>query len=297
MPNRYIPLFDQALCNYIKQAPRTHFSFKATEKRIYQADFFGYFRHSQILYPALEQLQKKLAAVDDDNEARRMIQCHFMNKSNKWNDYSFNNYLLDAIYKAESKEDWEKEWQSFDKKPICYYQGLLFRGSAEDTLHCFKQGIKENTSSEFLEDYIQDMNGAIGVSTTKSFQVAKNYALPTLITRNEAILATKPIWAESSIYVIDFKGETGIDLQATFTLRGQHGAAELSKNKKEVNIVGTVSSEEILGAFYVNRTGKIKWVQNTYRNEPWDCSTVQSLLPKEFYDELAKEGKSELTFS
>lgn len=294
MPNKYLIPFKSALSNYLNQTKRTHYSFQSNEKRIYQSDFLGFFRHSQTVYPAVQELQKKLAEADDE-AAKGIIKLHFMDKKNKWNNYSFNHYLLDELYKVESPEDWEKEWKSFDPNPIVYYQGILFRGSAESTAHCFQYGITESTQSEYLEDYIQDMNGSIGVSTTKSFQVAKNYALPTIVTRNEVILATKPVWAESFIYVIDFKGKTAIDLEATFKLREKHSSAELSGNKKEVNIVGTVYSEEILGAFYVNRLGKIKWHVNPYRKEPWDAASLENLLPKEFYNELAKETNPSLS--
>ncbi|QMT60933.1 hypothetical protein [Legionella sp. PC997] len=294
MQNKYLPVFKKALDNYIKQSKRSHFSFNSNEKPIYKPDFFSSFRHSQKLYPALEQLQKKLTEANDE-EAREIIKIHFRDKNNKWNNYSFNNYFLDEIFKIETKEDWEKEWSVFDKNPISYYQGILFRGSAEDISFCFKYGIKESVKSDFLEDYVRDMSGSIGVSTSKSFHVARSYALPSLVVRNEVTIATKPIWAESYIYLIDFKGKTAIDLESTFISRGETSCAKLSKNKEEVNIVGTISSEEIIGAFYVNRSGKIKWHINPKRKESLPYSLFESLLPKEFYTELIKEGKIALS--
>ncbi|WP_454781845.1 hypothetical protein [Legionella sp. WA2022007384] len=290
MQNKYLLPFKRALDNYIKQTKRSHFSFSSDEKRIYKADFFGSFRHSQKLYPALEQLQDKLTEVNDE-EARKIIKIHFMDKNNKWNNYSFNSYFLDEIYKIEIYEEWEKEWKVFDKNPISYYQGILFRGSAENISHCFKYGIKESVKSDFLEDYVQDMNGSIGISTSKSFNVAKVYALPTVFVRNEVSMTATPILEESYIYLIDFKGKTAIDLEGTFTSRGEKGAAELSKNKEEVNVVGSISPEEIVGAFYVNRYGKIQWHINPNRKELLDYSIFEPLLPKEFYNELTKENK------
>lgn len=294
--NRYSLAFNHALENYIKQTKRSHFSFTSNEKRIYKSDFLSSFRHSQKLYPALEELQKNLTDVDDE-KAKLIIKKHFRDKNNKWNHYSFNNYFLDEIYKLETHQDWESEWKVFDNHPISYYQGILFRGSAEDIYHCFKYGIKESATSVFLEDYIQDMNGSIGVSTTKSFHVAKSYALPNIYPRNEVSITGKPIWTEAYIYVIDFKGNTAIDLENTFISRGEMVAAQLSKNKAEVNIVGRISPEEILGAFFVNRSGKRKWYSNSDRKEPIDYSKFESLLPKEFYSELPKENKVELSSS
>jgi len=285
----YLQIYQQALDHYIAQTERTHPSLiDKNIKKIYPFGFFSRLRHSQKEYVALQHLREQLAQQAEQGiAATQIIRAHFTDKKNKWNNHSFNNYLLDEIRKSVSNETWEKDWQCFDKKPIVYYKGFLFRGTNYPPEKGFHLGLYENNTSKSLEKYIKDMSGAIGISTSKSFDIAHYYALPHINLKNEA----QQTWYESYIYLIDYQGELGIDLKATFKRRHQILSAFFSANKEEVNVIHSIPAHDIIGAFYVNRSNKINWQRNPdyMFKDQTHIGALLSCLPQAFAMRLKKE--------
>jgi hypothetical protein len=258
---KFIDLYRTALEKYIGQTERAHHSLvENPDKRIFTFGLFSGLRHGQKEYPALLELRARLESDLSPDQAIAMaaIKAHFGDEKNKWNNHSFNNYLLDEIKKNVSDAEWSLHWKQYDKAPIVYYQGILFRGAGTPPVIAFKNGMTEETSSDSIDDYIKDMNGAIGVSTTKDFGIAYGYALPHIRPNREFELSRD----EAYVYVLDYQGSVGIDLQQTFLARGKKIAAYLSGGKAEVNIIGRISPEHMIGAFYVNRREEVVWHPN-----------------------------------
>lgn len=285
---KFIELYQNALRNYIAQAERTHHSLMNNpEKRIFTFGLFSWFRHSQNEYPALLALRAQLEAdnSDDQSSAIAAVKRHFSDPDNKWNHHSFNNYLLDEIFKTCSREEWAQQWLQFDKSPIIYYQGLLFRGTHDSPESIFRNGFREYSPSTSIEDYIKDMNGCVGVSTSKCIHVAHAYALPAIRANRDF----EEVHPDGYIYVIDYDGLNGIDLARTFEARGRRIAAYLSRGKAEVNIIGHIPKENIVGAFYVNRNDAIVWHPNQHYLNAVNHGTydaLQRLIPREYFVKL-----------
>ena len=248
-----------ALQKYLAQAERTHYSLRnKEEERIYTFGFFSWLRHSQTEYPALIRLHEQLEkdTSDDQLPAIRAIKEHF--GKTKWHNHSFNNYLLDEIRSAANDETWSDVLRLYDKNPIVYYRGILFRGCGTPCSFAFTQGLVEPNTAISLEAYIDHASGSIGLSTSKEFEVAYGYALPQVHLQNDY----EPWWHSSYVYVIDYQGDYGIDLEATFKARQQGFAANFAHNKAEINIIKKVSPDDIVGAFYVDREDKVVWHPN-----------------------------------
>lgn len=287
---QYLEIYKKALSRYINQETRTHYSLAdKPENPFFTFGLFSWLRHSREEYPALLKLRSILEndTSDDQAIAFQAVQHHFMDANNKWNHHSFNSYLLDEIHKTCTEEQWQLHWKRFDPTPIVYFQGILFRGTGDLPSVCFKHGLLEKNASSSLNDYIKDMNGSIGVSTTKDFSIAKSYALPRIDPRHD----TLDSWDESFIYVVDYRQHTGIDLEKTFLQRGQTIRASLSAGKAEVNVIHKIDADQIIGAFYVNRKGNIKWIQNNLYQTKLDSHYLAMLkthLPAKYYNELSQ---------
>lgn len=266
---RFIEIYEIALQKYIAQVDRTHHTqMSAPNHRIYTFGLFSYFRHSCEEYDELKVLRAQLEADNslEQAEARLAVIRHFEDKKHRWNNHSFNNYLLDEIKKSVTDAEWSETWNRFDTQPIIYNKGLLFRGTGAKPDQVFKHGMVESNNSKSIDDYIKDMNGSIGVSTSKLFSVAYGYALPNIDPRKEWV----DFWHESYIYILDYQGTRGIDLEHTFRARGRNIAAYLSglkTGKAEVNVIGSIEPTHVVGAFYVNREGVIRWHANPDFNE------------------------------
>lgn len=276
---KYIELYKIALEKYIAQAERTHYSLmNKKDKPIYTFGLFSWFRHSRIEYPTLNLLRQQLEVDESEKQsfAVEAIKEHF--RKTKWNNHSFNNYLLDEIRKNVNDETWDEHWKAFDMNPIVYYQGLLFRGCGIAPEIAFAEGLGESNTSLSIDDYIASRNGSIGVSTSKSFDVAYCYALPQPHLQN----AYEPWWPSSYVYVLDYQQDGGIDLEETFKARGKNIAASLANNKEEINIIKSVSPEDIVSAFYVDREDKIIWHANPgyKRSLNFDALDLSSLPHK-----------------
>lgn len=289
--SKFIDLYEVALKKYIAQAERTHHTqLSEPNHRIYTFGLFSYFRHKCEEYDALKtlraELQKDLS--EDQAVARLAIIQHFEDKKHRWNNHSFNNYLLDEIKQHVTDKEWKETWERFDTQPIIYYKGVLFRGTGTAPAHAFKHGMVESNDSRSIDAYIKDMNGAIGVSTSKVFSVAQGYALPPIDPRKEWVY----FWSESYIYLIDYQGTRGIDLERTFRARGKNIAAYLSgekTGKAEVNVIDSIEAEHIVGAFYVNRAGAIRWHANPHLNEERAgqvLSAISQRIPVDFVNAL-----------
>lgn len=290
---KFIALYEIALQKYIAQVERTHHTqMSALNHRIYTFGLFSYFRHSCEEYDELKTLRAQLQAdlSDEQINAKLAIIRHFEDKKHRWNNHSFNNYLLDEIKQSVTDIEWQESWNRFDTQPIIYKKGLLFRGTGAKPAHVFKSGMVESNDSRSIDDYIKDMNGAIGVSTSKLFSVAHGYALPNIDPRKEWV----DFWHESYIYVLDYQGTRGIDLELTFRARGRTIAAYfsgLATGKAEVNVIGSIEPEHVVGAFYVNREGAIRWQVNPGFSEERARAllpTIQASVPQAFANEIEK---------
>lgn len=294
---RFIDLYETALQKYIAKVDRTHHTqMSAPNHRIYTNGILTYFRHSNNEYDELKTLRALLEADNSDEQvnAKTAVIRHFENKKHRWNNHSFNNYLLDEIKKSVSDIEWKETWNRFDTQPIIYNKGVLFRGTGAKPAHVFKHGMVESNDSRSIDDYIKDMNGAIGVSTSKSFSVAMGYALPNIDPRKEWV----DFWHESYIYVLDYQGTRGIDLELTFRARGRNIAAYfsgLTTGKAEVNVIGNIEPEHVVGAFYVNREGVIRWQANPGFGEERArelLPTIQARIPQAYANEIERRAQS-----
>lgn len=290
MQNRYIEIYKNALNKYIAQSERTHYTLEGiADKPIYTFGFFSAFRHGRKENPSLLKLREVLSSDNSEDQtiAIAEIKKHFLNKQNKWNNHSFNNYFLDEIKKNVSEEIWRNVWECHDKNPIKYYRGILFRGTGDEPQTVFADGLHEKNTSRSLNDYLRDMNGSIGVSTSKSFEIAKGYALPMIDFRRDWVT----MWSESYIYVIDYQGDQGIDISETFQARGHKDSYHTIK--LEVNIIEKIDPKHIVGAFYVNRQGKIIWHLNkNYKNDNPNIditSLLKQTIPQNFYKKITAD--------
>ena len=289
---QFITLYKKALTKYIAQEQRTHYSLAPLpDHPVFSFGIFSWFRHSQEEYPALQSLRASLESDASHSQctAINAIKNHFMDANNKWNHHSFNSYFLDEIYQNCTRDEWQHHWQQFDPTPIEYFHGIVFRGTGDSPVDCFRQGLFEKNTSTSINDYIKDMNGSIGLSTSTSFSIAMTYALPRIDPRHDTFNS----WDQSYIYLIDYNDDYGIDLEKTFLKRGQNIRAGLSADKAEVNIIKHIDASQIIGAFYVDRSDLIKWHHNkNYHsiNDEELLLKLKNALPTRFYNTMIQQN-------
>lgn len=229
--------FERASNNYNKQNKRPG----------YPATLFTHLRHSHTNDKCIIELGMALNKAKDEKTAKDIIKKHF-EKFKKFNNHSFNTYLVDELQASFPNDEWEK----FNPKPIVFYQGLLYRGTSIAPNTIFNKGFLDANSSQKLDDYMNDCNGSIGVSMTKNYAVAQYYALPPITARNIENPANY-VGTIGYIYQINYRGSAGIDIEETHIIRGNHIRAFLAHRKEEVNVPGQVMRYDIVQGWQIDR--------------------------------------------
>lgn len=250
MLNKYEAHFAKALAKYQEQAKRPG----------YMPGLFTSWRHSFAKYPAISILEQKIKGQDDS-----LVKVEISNflkplkDKGKINNHSFAAYLLDLLI-AEFPEE---EWKSFLPKPIVFYQGQLYRGTAEPHDKVFKDGM-EGSSSPNVEDYCNSVNFGVGVSTSKSKEIASEYQQSNYVSERRYYIAPKGF-----LYKIHYRGSFGIDIDATAAQRRE----PILISKKEVNIIGRIEPADIYGCWDKND----KWIDNPYFNAEREKEAILEL--------------------
>jgi hypothetical protein len=234
MPNKYYNSCETAAINYANQVHRPG----------YKPGWFTWLRHRNTKNnPDVEKFKQSLKACENDAKAKEFIESYF--KTTKFHNHSFSTYLLDELLKSFPDE----KWQDYHPKPIVFFKGIVYRGSPMSPDMVFSTGFKDRSPSENLDDYVSDMNGSVGVSTSTSFKMAHDYALPRINPKDDFTEA-QPY---GYIYKINCRSQTAIDLEKTHLKRGNNIRAQLSHGKKEINVVGNIASHDIMMAWKVFR--------------------------------------------
>lgn len=251
----YLDVYNQAVNAYINQAARPGYQ---------PTLFLTWVRHDREKYPALIELENELLAAVSRDTQKNIIQKWLTDPRLKTNDHSFRTYFVDALIQAYPDEAWEK----YDKKPLIFYSsdGFLYRGSLQHPDDAFKNGMHSGSHSEDIEDYAAVMNYSAGVSTSKSVSVAKTYSTQLKMDHygiNEFA---------GFIYQIYYRGNAGIDIEATQRKRGV--IIPLMGTKQEVNIVCSIPPEDIVGHGYVDENKKYVQIKANPHYQPDKISAV-----------------------
>jgi hypothetical protein len=290
MQNRkFLELYNEALTKYSKRELRSG----------YEKGFFSSWRHSAKPYPRITALQAALK--DEKKDPIQVIKQHLNDPQSTFNNHSFNMFLLDLLVKHSPEEKWEQYYPK--SKKVCFYQtpvrstgslskeelsmkqdnlykhferrGFLFRGSLQKCADGFEYGMKELESSRRVDAYAKINNLSVGVSTSKSYSQACLYAQTSRLyyTPTRAIYnASLP----SYIYVINYRGIGGIDVEATLrTRQGTLSSRDILRCEKEVNVVSAIPREDIVGAWHV---GRDEFIPNPHYQEKRDAEVVDNDL-------------------
>lgn len=277
----YNKLFHNALTAYKNKAERIPITTLNGSRRLpyryeWTSSFLSYFDNDKIY-----TLQYRLTKEPAEAMQRLEIKYHFMT-SDDWQLYSFNNYLLDEIRKHSTEEEWNKHWKLYDKYPIFYYKGLLYKTTTQHPKIVFEKGIFEKERSQFIDDYITDSNDTIGVATTRLFHIARDEATHTSWFSN--FFSKQPT---SYLYIIDYQDNDAILLTPTLEIQGRDCAAKIPREKDEVNIINGIMANQFIGAFKVSRNPvSMTWLPN--ENYKGHARFIDTLTPQ--FQELVKIG-------
>lgn len=244
MKRKLIQAFNDALENYV-----------AKKNRGYKMGLFSNWRHSFSKTKKLKDLEYTLLNSKNDENALSIVIEHFLSKKATFNNHSFNNYLIDELKKSILQIDWD----CFTSKAIKKYKGPLYRGTSQPHEKIFQEGFKELSSSTLIEDYLKFRNSHIGISTSKDFDCAMEYALNNKRSSNERY-----------IYAVNYRDSNGYDILQTGKARGLnfnslfHRDRRSGWRKQEVNIKEKISNLDIIGAFKILKDGILSWIDNPY---------------------------------
>jgi hypothetical protein len=215
--------------------------------------------------------QTSLKSLKHDRNAKKFLR---LKLSHYYQSFSlirfrtpFEAYLIHSLHQSYPNE----KWHQYNKRKTIYLkQGLLFHGTPCSYTKIFKEGLKARATSKNIEAYISRVSGNLGISTSKKYSVAKNYALPHV--RPDKGIVTQKFSCHGYIYVIGINGAesfTAIDIEKTLQAR-PHSKLNtfFSSSKDEVNIKGHVPSSSILGCYQISRSSNQKvWVKNEKANK------------------------------
>lgn len=235
--------YNRALDNYCKKRPRADCA----------PTFFTRFRHSFREYTALLKLRKKLSCAKQTISALTLVIDHFISKKSNFNNHSFNNYFIDELKNSPFFK--QIDWDCFTPKAVKKYTGLLYRGDTRPPQVIFASGFTEKCSANSVSTYLKYHNGSIGISASKDFDVAIDYANKA---KKRGCAKKNPQRGNSAyVYVINYCESNGFDILKTGQARGLNFSnifrwdrAEALRNE-EVNIKGTINAEMIVGAFEI----------------------------------------------
>ena len=99
------------------------------------------------------------------------------------------------------------------------------------------------TMSKKIEDYANDTSLGVGVSTSKDKKCAEAYSVSTFLTNKGAH------YQHGWCYEINYRGIGGIDIEETLLKRNCKIIAAIASRKAEVNIIGKIEPEDIVGCW------------------------------------------------
>ncbi len=225
---KYSQCFQDALLNYQNQSARSGYVF----------GWFSTFRHSRTLYPHIQTLQNDLDAAESEAEAMQILKAYFSSPRTKMNNHSFAMYLLDILSASYGHEGWEEFYPQ--GKQLVFYTGILYRGTLQHPDDALARGMTSGASPN-IEDYANDTNMHTGVSTSKVKEIAHKYQNLVIPTHRSAFLK------RGFLYEINYRGAGGIDIIETLKARGDYLTANIASHKQEVNIIGKIVPEDIVG--------------------------------------------------
>lgn len=244
----YIDVFNQSVTNYIAQQPRPG----------YVPTLFTKFRHAGEKYPALVEFEQALLHEENIASQKETIERWLRDPRLKSNHHSFRAYLIDALVQAFPDDEWEK----FDNTRLVFYHldGFLYRGSLQRPDDAFQNGMQSGFQSGDIEAFAEAANYNAGVSTSKSAKVAECYTSHLKIDHYGVHEFT------GFLYQIHYRGNAGIDIDATHRQRGHR--VPTTGTKQEVNIVTDIPKEDIVGYGYVNQDGLYVEVKRNPHYQP-----------------------------
>jgi hypothetical protein len=198
----YVEIFDRAFGYYKKQDKRQGYS----------PGLFTNWRHSRKLYPALKSfytdLQSAFNSGQDENTIA-VIKKHLTELSKK--NHSFSMYMIDELMKYERAHSWEE----FDPKRIVLSKTkYVYRGSLQTPEDAEAVGYIQCPQRESeiidIENYVSVRNWGYGVSTSKNYDTALDYA---------SVCHINGRHTPGYVYAIDVSKFWGIDIAETQTLR------------------------------------------------------------------------------
>ena len=244
MKNTLIQAVTESIINYAN-----------VKNRGYKLGFFSHWRHGFAKTELLSNLEKKLRNSANDEQALAIIIEHLLAKNSTFHHHSFNSYLIDLLKKSVKQIDWD----CFTPMGIKQYQGTVYRGTSQPPERIFSLGFNDRRPSAAIEDYLRFINYGVGISTSKSFDCAMEYAIN-----------TKRSFQQRYIYVINYQGDEGYDILETGKARGVNfkpfiNRSRFSMNEKhEVNIKNVILNTDIIGAWKIAHDGTSSWLDNPH---------------------------------
>lgn len=239
---KYLKAFIDAYKDYVGQSPRPG----------YVLGWFSRLRHGRSLYPHIQTLFKQLQTASDD-EAANIIINYLKSPKTKFNNHSFSIYLLKNLMISFPDAQWEEYYPK--EKQIVFYNGELFRGSLQEPEQAFRDGMTSEGAHK-IDEFAKHTNMAVGVSTSKVKAIAERY-------KNSTFLTPKSAYIQAGyLYQIDYRGLGAVDINKTMEKRGNDIERYVGQNKEEVNIVGGIPADDIVGCWDKNN----KWIPNPSYN-------------------------------
>jgi hypothetical protein len=242
----YSDIFNRAFNNYRKRNNRPGSP----------VTIFDWARHSHAKYPRLEQLDQEINERKDDAALQKEAIILFLtDPDTSFRSRSFSRYLLDELYGLDPKGGWGK----YDPTVIKAFKGIVYRGCTTHPGFAFNKGIIGGPLRSSVEDYINDMTGSWGTSTSKVYEVAEVYVTPQW--RPNMTFVYEPDGTKY-VYKINYRGTKGIDIYETYRSRCNSYRSFLAKQKMEVNILETIPAKDIMGVWIFEKGEAKGWVAN-----------------------------------
>lgn len=238
-----IEAFNDALKNYTRKRDRG-----------YKMGLFSKWRHRFSKTEKLAKLERELLSSSNEIALSVIIE-HLLSKDATFHNHSFNNYLIDELKKSIKHIDWD----CFTSTPIKKYRGPLYRGTSQSPEKIFSEGFNEINHSFLIKDYLKFKSNSTGISTSKDFDCAMEYA-----TNN------KRSSRKHYIYAINYRDDNGYDILETGKASGLNFNSFFHKDrisgwkKREVNIKDAIRSIDIIGTWELLKDGTLSWLDNPH---------------------------------
>lgn len=222
----YSDIFDQAFELYKTQANRPGYTF----------GWFSWLRHSRKPNARTDELHN---ALKNNSNPKETLIRFFSTCNTPMNNHSFATYLLDQLAKNDNTHEWDQYYPK--QKQVLFFYGILYRGSLQSGDDACENGIYEVEHSNRIEDYADDTNRHVGISTSKNKEVAATYQTTVIPTARGAFHKV------GNLFEINFRRGLGVDIPKTLERRQEIFTKSYSDRKDEVNVLGHIDKEDIKG--------------------------------------------------